>query len=151
MRFRGTAGALQGWKGGEVNLFEHGVERFGLVGELVGGVGAEQVLMWARRYGDSALEQPGMLHPELEPLICPLPLSGFGLTRSGPGPTPPAAAVARNPYACSSMRWKCPKPDCPPTDFPPVEVTSSGDDVRMSVCGGECGQTYPATAFKRVP
>jgi len=28
-------------EGGEVDLFEHRVERFGLVGELVGGVGAE--------------------------------------------------------------------------------------------------------------
>jgi hypothetical protein len=48
------------------------------------------------------------------------------------------------------MKWKCPKADCPPTDFAPVEVTSSGDEVRQAVCGSQCGQKYPKSTFKLV-
>ncbi len=40
--------------------------------------------------------------------------------------------------------------DCPPTDFPPAEVTSSDDEVPQAVCGGECGRPYPKAAFKKV-
>jgi hypothetical protein len=44
----------------------------------------------------------------------------------------------------------CPSPECPPTEFEPVDVTTSEDDVATAVCGGECGKTYPRSAFQRV-
>ena len=50
----------------------------------------------------------------------------------------------------SYMRWKCPMPDCPPTDIAPVDCTSYDDPVLQSICGGQCGQVYPAAGFKHV-
>jgi hypothetical protein len=49
-----------------------------------------------------------------------------------------------------ALLWSCPDPDCPPTDFEPADVTTLGDDVPMAVCGGECGKTYPRSAFRSV-
>jgi hypothetical protein len=46
--------------------------------------------------------------------------------------------------------WSCPSPECPPTEFEPVDVTTPEDDVATAVCGGECGKTYPRSAFQRV-
>jgi hypothetical protein len=48
------------------------------------------------------------------------------------------------------LLWACPNPECPPTEFEPVDVTAPDDDVATAVCGGKCGQTYPLSAFKRV-
>jgi hypothetical protein len=45
--------------------------------------------------------------------------------------------------------WSCPSPECPPTEFDPVDVTASEDDVATAVCGG-CGKTYPRSAFQRL-
>jgi hypothetical protein len=52
----------------------------------------------------------------------------------------------------ATMLWSCPCPDseCPPTDVKPIDVTSLGDVVRMSVCGGACGMEHPTDSFKRV-
>jgi hypothetical protein len=49
-----------------------------------------------------------------------------------------------------AMRWKCPNPECPPTDVAPVDVTSQYNEVPTSQCGGECGAAYPTSAFERV-
>jgi len=49
-----------------------------------------------------------------------------------------------------TVQYKCPKAECPPTDFRPAPVTSFGDEVRMAVCAGQCGDTYPENAFKTV-
>jgi len=48
------------------------------------------------------------------------------------------------------LLWACPNPECPPTEFEPVDVTAPDDDVATAVCGGKCSQTYPLSAFKRV-
>jgi hypothetical protein len=47
-------------------------------------------------------------------------------------------------------KWKCPNADCPPTDRRPSPCLAMGDDVAMSVCGGECGQEYPSADIRRV-
>jgi hypothetical protein len=57
--------------------------------------------------------------------------------------------VAGWPYT-HAMKWKCPSPDCPPTDIAPVEVTAGEDEVRQSVCGGSCGRTYPTAGFRKI-
>lgn len=49
-----------------------------------------------------------------------------------------------------ATQWKCPDPNCPPTDFPPVDVTAPGDEVRTVVCGGVCGKEYPKGSVKPV-
>jgi hypothetical protein len=54
------------------------------------------------------------------------------------------------PSILDRMKYKCPDPNCQPTDIAPVDVTASGDEVPMAVCGGSCGRTYPKGAFKRV-
>lgn len=48
------------------------------------------------------------------------------------------------------MPWKCPCPECPPTDIEPQKVTDFEDEVPKSVCGGDCGQAHPTEAFVRV-
>jgi len=50
----------------------------------------------------------------------------------------------------AAVRWKCPDPGCPASDFRPADVTSTDDQgVPTWVCA-ECSKTYPASEFKRV-
>ena len=46
--------------------------------------------------------------------------------------------------------WKCPNGDCEPTENKPLEVTSSGDPVRMVLCAGSCWGVFPKDDVKQV-
>jgi hypothetical protein len=46
--------------------------------------------------------------------------------------------------------WKCPDPQCPPTEKAPVPVTSLADDEPAVICRSECAKEYPKGAIRSV-
>ncbi len=47
------------------------------------------------------------------------------------------------------VKYDCPNPDCPPTDFEPIDTTENeGPD--MELCMGDCSTQYPKGEIKRV-
>jgi hypothetical protein len=46
-------------------------------------------------------------------------------------------------------QWKCPDPDCPPTGYPPPDVTTFETGVPTEACAG-CSKTYPKGTVKRI-
>jgi hypothetical protein len=59
-----------------------------------------------------------------------------------PDSTNPGAPLRGITASIVGIMRKCPKPKCPPTDFPLMRVTSMGEMADQSVCGGTCGATY---------
>jgi hypothetical protein len=49
----------------------------------------------------------------------------------------------------AATKWKCPCPDCPPSDFEPMDVTSPGDHTDVAVCQ-PCGKEHPAVFIVQV-
>ncbi len=51
----------------------------------------------------------------------------------------------------SMTLWKCPDPDCPPTEREPI-LTGEPDGVgpSESICRSDCGEVYPRAAFTQV-
>jgi hypothetical protein len=44
--------------------------------------------------------------------------------------------------------WKCPDPECPPTDVEPFPLGSTADDVLMSRRGSRCAATFAEISFR---
>jgi hypothetical protein len=107
----------------------------------------------ARSGGNRAATAPGCWRPDGYAMpLCPGRSSAPQGRHPGQAvvPASPRSCAPCHPYTCG-VRYKCPAPECPPTDFKPEEVTSMGDEVPQAVCGGDCGRTYPKDAFKKVP
>lgn len=48
------------------------------------------------------------------------------------------------------MKYKCPDPACPATDFEPAAVTAFEDQGQATAVCAQCSGTYPLREFRKI-